>query len=66
MAKLIDIDLRPGAHTLRSFGWIALGAFGLLALFALLGWGLFAWLPPEMRADKGLPFADIPTGHGAK
>jgi hypothetical protein len=49
LAKLIDIDLRPGAHTLRSFGWIALGAFGLLALFALLGWGLFAWLPPEMR-----------------
>jgi acyl-CoA dehydrogenase len=23
-------------------------------------------LPPEMRADKGLPFADIPTGHGTK
>ncbi len=23
-------------------------------------------LPPEMRADKGLPFADIPSGHGAK
>ena len=28
---MIEIDFRPDEKTLRQFGWIALGGFGLLA-----------------------------------
>ncbi|MBW2446586.1 MAG: hypothetical protein JRG83_11730 [Deltaproteobacteria bacterium] len=31
MAKMVEIDFNPDVRTLRQFGWIALGGFGLLA-----------------------------------
>jgi hypothetical protein len=34
MAKLVEINLEPGDKSLRQFGFIALGGFGLLALMA--------------------------------
>jgi Saxitoxin biosynthesis operon protein SxtJ len=34
MSGLARLDWNPSAHTLRQFGFIALGAFGLLALMA--------------------------------
>lgn len=43
MAGLIELDLRPDEDTLRRFGWIALGGFGLLALLAWREWLLFAF-----------------------
>jgi Saxitoxin biosynthesis operon protein SxtJ len=48
MANMVEINFRPDERTLRHFGWIALGGFGLLALCAWNGWlvfrhGLGAW-----------------------
>jgi saxitoxin biosynthesis operon SxtJ-like protein len=41
MAKMVEINFRPDERTLRQFGWIALGGFGLLALCAWNGWMVF-------------------------
>ncbi|MFI5314971.1 MAG: SxtJ family membrane protein [Myxococcota bacterium] len=41
MAGMVEINLRPDQRTLRQFGWIALGGFGLLALCAWNGWLVF-------------------------
>jgi hypothetical protein len=42
MAKMIEIDFHPDERTLRQFGWIALGGFGLLALLAWQEWLMFS------------------------
>ena len=34
MSGMIDLNLNPDAKTLRQFGFIALGGFGLLAALA--------------------------------
>jgi len=41
MSKLIELDLDPPQPLLRQFGFIACGAFGLLALCAQQRWLLF-------------------------
>jgi hypothetical protein len=41
MSKMVEINFRPDERTLRQFGWIALGGFGLLALCAWNGWLVF-------------------------
>jgi hypothetical protein len=43
MAKMVEIDFHPDERTLRQFGWIALGGFGLLSLLAWKEWLLFAF-----------------------
>jgi hypothetical protein len=59
VSKLVEINFRPGERTLRQFGWIALGGFGLLALCAWQGWlvfrhGLGAWRDAVTLALAGL------------
>ena len=49
MASLIQIDLAPDTRTLRQFGWIALGGFGLLATLAWNEWLMFAFGLGEWR-----------------
>ena len=41
MSKLVEINFRPDDRTLRQFGWLALGGFGLLALCAANEWLVF-------------------------
>jgi len=41
MASLVSLDLRPDSKKLRQFGFVALGAFSLLALLAWLEVGVF-------------------------
>lgn len=43
MARMIEIDWNPDAQTLRQFGWVALGGFGLLAVLAWQEWLIFAF-----------------------
>jgi len=43
MASLVDLNLRPDDRTLRQFGFIALGGFGLLGLCAWNDWLIFAF-----------------------
>lgn len=43
MARIFDLDLRPDDRTLRSFGFIALAGFGVLALLAWQEWAIFAF-----------------------
>jgi hypothetical protein len=43
MSRIIELDVRPDAATLRQFGWIALGGFSLLALFAWKEWLVFSF-----------------------
>jgi len=43
MAQMVQIDLDPDERTLRQFGWIALGGFGLLALLAWNEWLIFSF-----------------------
>ena len=59
MANMIQIDLSPDTRTLRQFGWIALGGFGLLAALAWNEWlmfsfGLGEWRQPVTTALGGL------------
>ena len=54
MANMVEINLRPDARTLRQFGWIALGGFGLLALLAWQGWLVFARLEVGTRETVAL------------
>ena len=52
--KLINLDLRPGVKQLRSFGFIALAAFGLLG--ALIYWkGSFFGIQLD-EATRGVAF----------
>ena len=49
MSQMVELNLRPDARTLRQFGWVALGGFGLLALLAGNGWLVFAHLGEGAR-----------------
>jgi hypothetical protein len=49
MAGPIPLNLNPDARTLRSFGWIALVGFGLLAACAWLERFVFAFGLGELR-----------------
>lgn len=59
MSKLVEMNLRPDARTLRQFGWIALGGFGLLALLAWNGWAVFAVVPESAHHTVALVFAAL-------
>jgi hypothetical protein len=59
MSKLVEMNLRPDARTLRQFGWIALGGFGLLALLAWKGWLVFAAVPEGARDTVALVLAAL-------
>ena len=61
MASMIQIDLRPDVRTLRQFGWIALGGFGLLAALAWNEWLMFSFGLGEWK----LPVAATLAGVGA-
>ncbi len=50
MSKMVEINFRPDEKTLRQFGWIALGGFGLLALCAWNHWLVFRHLSEAARA----------------
>lgn len=59
MATMIPINLSPDERTLKQFGFIALGAFGLLALCAfyetwMFGFGLGSLRLPVAYALGGL------------
>jgi len=43
MSKMVTIDWNPDARTLRHFGWIALGGFGLIAMLAWFEWLIFSF-----------------------
>ena len=43
MSKLVEIDLRPDAKTLRQFGFIAFFGFGLVAVLAWFEWLVFSF-----------------------
>ena len=42
MSKMVEINWQPDERTLRQFGWIALGGFGLVALLAWNEWLVFS------------------------
>jgi len=60
MAKMIEIDFHPDERTLRQFGWIALGGFGVLAALAWFEKLVFAGGLGEAR----LPVAATLLGLG--
>ena len=64
MSQMVELNLRPDARTLRQFGWIALGGFGLLALLAWNGWLAFAYLGEESRASVALALAALAAVSG--
>jgi hypothetical protein len=49
VAKMVEINFHPDERTLRQFGWIALGGFGLLALCAWNHWLVFRHLSDAAR-----------------
>ena len=59
MAQMVELNLRPDARTLRQFGWIALGGFGLLAVLASQGWMVFAHLPFDRREAVSLSLGAV-------
>jgi len=59
MSQMVELNLRPDARTLRQFGWIALGGFGLLALVAANGWLVFSALGDDWRAPLAWTFAAL-------
>ncbi|MBM4337229.1 MAG: hypothetical protein FJ108_15205 [Deltaproteobacteria bacterium] len=61
---MVEINLRPDARTLRQFGFIALGGFGLLALLAWNGWLAFAYLGEASRASVALALAALAAVSG--
>jgi len=64
MSQMVEINLRPDARTLRQFGFIALGGFGLLALLAWNGWLAFAYLGEASRASVALALAALAAVSG--
>jgi len=62
MSRMVELNLRPDARTLRQFGWIALGGFGLLALLAWNGWLVFAHLGEGVRAPVAAALAALAGG----
>ncbi len=59
MAQMIDIDLRPGEATLRSFGFIAVAGFGLLAALAWFEALVFAFGLGSLRVPLAMGFAIV-------
>jgi hypothetical protein len=59
MSKLVELNLRPDARTLRQFGWIALFGFGLFALLAWNGWLVFAHLGERSRGSVATVLAAL-------
>jgi len=59
MSLLPPIDLNPDAKTLRSFGFVALGGFGLLALAAYRESLIFAFGLGEARVPVALGLATL-------
>jgi hypothetical protein len=56
---MVEINFRPDERTLRQFGWIALGGFGLLALCAWNGWLVFRHGLGEWREAVTLALAGL-------
>ena len=50
MSKVLEVDWRPDARTLRSFGFIALVGFGLDSIIELLAAGALLW---RLSAEAG-------------
>lgn len=42
MSRLVELNLNPDRRTLRQFGFIALGGFGLIGLLAFREWMVFS------------------------
>ena len=61
MSSLIKLDLNPGRATLRSFGFVALGGFGALALCAWQRWLMFSGLGAS-GSTVGLVLAALGAG----
>ena len=59
MSQMVELNLRPDARTLRQFGWIALGGFGLLALCAWNQWLVFRHLSDGAREPVALALAGL-------
>ncbi len=59
MSKMIEIDLKPDAGTLKQFGFIALFGFSLLAALAWFKLLIFAALPEEWRPVVAGTFAAL-------
>ena len=59
MSKMVEINFSPDERTLRQFGWIALGGFGLMALLAWNGWLVFSKVPEEWRHTVTYTFAAL-------
>ena len=57
MAKLVELNLNPDRATLKSFGWIALVGFGLLALMAYYETFIFAFGLGDARETVALVLA---------
>lgn len=59
MSKMIEMNLRPDAATLRQFGWIALVGFGFLATIAWNEWLVFAFGLGDARPIVAGAFAAL-------
>ena len=57
--SMIEIDFRPDEKTLRQFGWIALGGFGLLAALSWFELLVFSFGLGEARLPVTVAFAAI-------
>jgi hypothetical protein len=57
--KPIQLNLTPDDRTLKQFGFIALGAFGLLALLAFYERGVFAFGLGALRSPVALALAAL-------
>lgn len=55
--SMIEIDFKPDEKTLRQFGWIALGGFGLLALLSWFELLVFSFGLGEARLPVAAGFA---------
>ncbi len=51
MSRMVELNLRPDARTLRQFGWIALVGFGVLAWLCFRGSLVFAPLAEGTRGS---------------
>jgi hypothetical protein len=54
MARLLELNRTPDRATLRRFGWVACGAFGVLALLAFEALGPFGSSPARLRVPLAL------------
>jgi len=56
---MVEINLSPDEKTLRSFGFIALAGFGVLALLAYKEWAIFAVGLGELRVPVAIGLAAL-------